>query len=174
MFDFQPDLHGPTLTLRGMRAGDRDALYAASSNPATWAGHPAHDRHIRPVFDAYFDTLMAKFKPLVIVQDRIIGCSSFYVPPEAPDDIAIGFTFIDCAHWGGGVNAELKRLMLRHAFATFDTVWFHIAPSNIRSQKATAKIGARHIETVPINLSGTPQDWMRFAIRRQTGTTSTA
>lgn len=168
MFDFQPVLHGPTLTLRGMRAGDRDALYAASDNPVTWAGHPAHDRHVRAVFDAYFDVLMTRFKPLVIITDRIIGCSSFYTPPEAPEDIAIGFTFIDCAFWGGGVNAELKRLMLDHAFASFDTVWFHIAPTNIRSQKATAKVGASLVETAMLDLSGsgTPQEWMRFAIRR--------
>jgi RimJ/RimL family protein N-acetyltransferase len=77
--------------------------------------------------------------------NKIIGCSRYYVSPNQPDSISIGFTFLHHRYWGGATNSELKRLMLNHAFECFAEVWFHIAPSNIRSRKATAKLGAEHV-----------------------------
>src|SRR3712207_9291002 len=68
--------------------------------------------------------------------------------------------------WGGGVNFELKRLMLDHAFRTFPEVWLHIAPDNIRSQKATAKLGAEHAYDATLNLSGSPAPYMCFRLSR--------
>lgn len=38
-------------------------------------------------------------------------------------------------------------------------VWFHIDPSNIRSRKATAKLGAKHVYDAALNLSGNPASW---------------
>jgi RimJ/RimL family protein N-acetyltransferase len=35
--------------------------------------------------------------------------------------------------------------MLDHAFKSYPDVRFHIAPANIRSQKATAKLGADYV-----------------------------
>jgi RimJ/RimL family protein N-acetyltransferase len=49
------------------------------------------------------------------------------------------------SHWGGPVNAEMKRLMLEHAFKYVKNVVFMIGPSNMRSRKAVEKIGAVHI-----------------------------
>ncbi len=46
------------------------------------------------------------------------------------------------AKWGGNFNRELKQLMLEHAFTAYDIVYFHIAPTNVRSQTATLKSGA--------------------------------
>ena len=143
-FDMQPNLNGDTIYLRGLRAGDRDALFQAASAPETWADHPATDRYKREVFDPYFDRLLSSAGALAVIdttKDRVIGCSRYYVSDDAPIDISIGYTFLDHAYWGGKTNAILKRLMLEHAFASFDRVWFHIALTNIRSQKATAKFG---------------------------------
>jgi RimJ/RimL family protein N-acetyltransferase len=36
----------------------------------------------------------------------------------------------------------MKALMLAHLFAHVSAVWLHIAPDNLRSQKATEKLGA--------------------------------
>ena len=45
-------------------------------------------------------------------------------------------------HIGGGkYNAELKRLMLDHAFRFVEIVIFKIGPTNFRSRKAVEKIG---------------------------------
>ena len=67
---------------------------------------------------------------------------------------------------GWRTNFALKRLMLDHAFRSFPEVWFHIAPSNLRSQKATARLGATHVRTASLDLSGTPADWMCYRLTR--------
>jgi N-acetyltransferase len=43
---------------------------------------------------------------------------------------------------GGRYNTEMKELMLTHAFKFVENVVFFIGENNIRSQKATEKIGA--------------------------------
>ncbi len=58
--------------------------------------------------------------------------------------MAIGYTFIGRAYWGGDINGRVKSLMLNHAFESVDKVWFHVDPSNIRSQKAVMKLGASY------------------------------
>ena len=166
-FDLQPELVGETLSLRPLCREGFDGLYAAASDPETWAANPATDRYKEDVFSKYFDFLLNNGGTLVILdqqQDRIIGCSRYYVGPDVPDSISIGFTFLQHAYWGGDTNRELKKLMLGHAFETFSEVWFHIDPNNIRSQKATAKLGAKHRYDATIGVSGTPGNWMCFSL----------
>ncbi len=155
--------------MRKLVPGDLDGLHAAASNPETWAGHPAKDRWRREVFEPFFATLIA-LGGAVAVEDRgegrIVGGSRFYVPPDQPASIAIGFTFLDRSHWGGAANFEMKSLMLAHAFAHFDEVWFHIAPSNVRSQKATGKLGAVHAYDARLDLSGQPTHWQCFRLSK--------
>lgn len=168
-FDPQPRLECETLLLRPLAAEDRAGLRAAASDPGTWAGHPAKDRWKPEVLDLYFDFLLASGTTLAVV-DRtsgtIIGCSRYYVAPDRPDDISIGFTFLDRRFWGGRTNFELKRLMLGHAFVRFATVWFHIDPTNRRSQIATARLGAVHDHDAELDLSGKPARWMCFRLDR--------
>lgn len=166
-FDNQPVLEDETLILRGMTAQDRNDLHDAAKNPKIWAGHPSRDRYKREVFDPYFDMLLREGGTLVVVDKaakKIIGCSRYYVGPDAPEDIGIGFTFLNNQYWGGEVNFLMKRLMLDHAFQTFDRVWFHIAPDNIRSQKATQKLGAEFVDDDEVDLSGNPLPWKRYRL----------
>jgi RimJ/RimL family protein N-acetyltransferase len=88
------------------------------------------------------------------------------VSPDRPGGVAIGFTFLQHKYWGGATNFELKRLMLTHAFQSFDELWFHIAPSNVRSQKATAKLGADHVGDAVLDISGSATLWMCFRLMR--------
>lgn len=144
-FDRQPHLTSATLDLRPLSQGDYRALYQAASDPAIWAGHPAKQRHQPAVFEPYFQTLLDSAATLVVrdaATHQVIGCSRYYDVPDVPDSIGIGFTFLTTPYWGGDTNFELKRLMLNHVFASYDNVWFHIGPDNIRSQKATKKLGA--------------------------------
>lgn len=97
---------------------------------------------------------------------RIMGSSRYYRVNTAPEDIAIGFTFLGIAFWGGAVNREMKALMLAHAFAHFERVWFHIDPTNLRSQAATQKIGARFVRDEVNNLSSDGGIWKCYAITR--------
>ena len=57
--------------------------------------------------------------------------------------------------------------MLDHAFQSFHQVWFHIAPSNIRSQKATRKLGAEYVGDAMLNLSGSPSLWTCLRLERE-------
>jgi N-acetyltransferase len=142
--DMQPELTGPTLFLRPLRASDRDAVTQAASDPLIWALHPAQDRHIAAKFHAYFEKRLASGETLVIIDrasDQIIGWSSYgEFKPEARE-VEIGWTFLTRAYWGGETNRELKQLMLMHAFQSVDTVVFRIAATNLRSRAAIEKIG---------------------------------
>ncbi|WP_279482126.1 GNAT family N-acetyltransferase [Aureimonas sp. SK2] len=168
-FDPGATLVGPKLTVRKLVSADLDGLHAAASDPEIWAGHPATTRWQREVFEPYFRMLI-DLGGAVAVEDRsegrIVGASRFYVAPDQRDAISIGFTFLDRTHWGGVANFEMKSLMLTHAFAHFGEVWFHIAPSNIRSQKATAKLGAVHAYDARLDLAGTPTDWQCFRLAK--------
>jgi hypothetical protein len=158
-FDHQPDLCGSTLRLKPLAEDDFEGLYQAAADPDIWAGHPARDRYKREVFETYFASLLATKKALAVIaidSGEIVGTSSYYTPPDLPDSVAIGFTFLVRAKWGGHSNRELKQLMVEHAFKAHDIVYFHIAPTNIRSQKATMKLGAVHLYDAELKISAAP------------------
>jgi RimJ/RimL family protein N-acetyltransferase len=158
-FDCQPPLYGSTLKLRALSGSDFEAMFLAASDPLIWAGHPASNRYERQVFEAYFSARLASAKALAVIDNesgQIVGMSSYYTPPDHPESIAIGYTFLVRTKWGGEANRELKTLMLEHAFTVYDIVYFHVGPANIRSQKALLKIGAVHVSDAELNLSGAP------------------
>lgn len=164
-----PVLQSDTLLIEPMSSHDLDALYAAASDPLIWAGHPAKTRYQRAEFQPYFDFLLHAGGTVVFREkptDRVFGCSRYYIPPEVPDSIGIGYTFITRDHWGGAANRAIKSLMLDHAFETFDEVWFHIAPDNIRSQKATAKLGAKFVDVQSLDLGTGVTSWSRWVLKR--------
>ncbi|MCB4379023.1 GNAT family N-acetyltransferase [Synechococcus sp. MU1644] len=155
-FPDQPTLTGPTLHLRPLQAEDNGALARAASDPAIWAVHPSPDRYKPEVFAPYFQMLLREGGTLVATDrasNDIIGCSRYYPAPESPSEYGIGFTFLTRAYWGGAANWEMKSLMLDHAFQYMEAVWFHIGTDNVRSQKATAKLGVDHVATETRTLS---------------------
>jgi RimJ/RimL family protein N-acetyltransferase len=169
--DFDPNvtLGGPTLALAPLRDIDIPALTEAAADPVTWADHPAADRWKSEVFGPYAAFLLTSGGTLVIrdrARDTVIGCSRYYASPERPDEISIGFTFLHHTYWGGATNRELKALMLGHAFTVRDAVWFHIAPGNKRSQKATGRLGARYVETITETLAGSPSEWQVWRLAK--------
>lgn len=144
MVDLQPVLEGPTLTLRPLRADDFDALYAAAADPLIWVQNPQPTRYQRDVFRTVFASGMASGGAFAVVHrpsGQIIGTSRYYDWTPATREVAIGYTFLARAYWGGATNGEMKRLMLDHIFQWADTVWFHIGSSNRRSRQALEKIG---------------------------------
>jgi N-acetyltransferase len=168
-FNPQSKLESSLLALKPLRREDLEGLYAAAADPDVWAGHPAKDRYKREVFEKYFEFLLGTASTLVVIDQaskKIIGCSRYYPAPDQPGSISIGFTFLNNAYWGGAMNFEMKRLMLDYAFKNFGEVWLHIAPDNIRSQKATLKLGAEHVYDAMLNLSGTPAPAMCFRLKK--------
>jgi RimJ/RimL family protein N-acetyltransferase len=142
--DRQPVLVGALLELRPLRADDFDALFRVASDPLIWEQHPDHDRHQRPVFQAFFDEALRSGGALVAI-DRatgdVIGSSRYHGHDSERRLVEIGWTFLARAYWGGRYNGEMKRLMLEHAFRSVDRVLFVIGPDNRRSQRAVEKIG---------------------------------
>jgi RimJ/RimL family protein N-acetyltransferase len=148
-FDRQPTLVGDTLELRPLRAADFDALYAVAADPLLWEQHPAHDRHERDVFSAFFDEQLASGGGLLVLDrptGEAVGTSRYHGHDAATDEVEIGWTFLARSRWGGETNAELKRLMLAHAFRFVSTVVFVVHPDNLRSRRAVEKLGAEQID----------------------------
>lgn len=142
--DLQPTLTGETVILRPLRAEDWDAMFAAASDPLIWAGHPVSNRYTERVFRHFFDGGLASASAFAIVDkatDAIIGSSRYYKHQPEQRTITIGFTFLIRRHWGGPTNAEIKRLMLDHAFGFVDVVTFDVGETNGRSRRAMEKIG---------------------------------
>lgn len=169
-FNSQPTLKGGGLTLRPLNDDDVKGLYEAASDPKIWAGHPATDRYKKSVFMSYFDTLLNTGGCLIAFQDTDeipIGCSSFYTDTNASRRLSIGFTFLATKYWGGVTNLKFKRLMLNHAFKEASEIWFHIAPTNIRSQMATKKLGAVFTHTDKLDLGGGTTDWQCYCLTQE-------
>jgi RimJ/RimL family protein N-acetyltransferase len=142
--DLQPHLVGALLELRPLRPDDWDALFAAASDPLIWSGHPARDRYKEEVFRDFFREALEGCGAFVAIDratGRVIGSSRYFWYGENPPELEIGWTFLVRDHWGGRYNAEMKRLMLAHAFQSVDHVVFLVGADNIRSRKAMAKIG---------------------------------
>ncbi|HMA12346.1 MAG TPA: GNAT family N-acetyltransferase [Steroidobacteraceae bacterium] len=145
-FDPQPVLRGPTLLLRPMAATDREALWEVARDPLLWAQHPDKTRSDPQGFARFFQAALDSGSALVVVDQRtgrIIGSSRYYDWDPAKREVAIGYTFISRACWGGAVNREVKRLMITHAARWADRIWFHVGKGNLRSRRAMEKIGAR-------------------------------
>jgi RimJ/RimL family protein N-acetyltransferase len=150
MLDLQPTLEGAYLTLRPLIAADFEDLFAAARDPLVWAQHPDPDRATRAGFQTLFEGALQSKSCLVAMQAaRAIGWSRYhnYIPAKKID---IGFTFIARSHWGGATNAQMKRLMLLHAFTDVPEVRFSVAERNYRSRRAVEKLGAEPAGAEPV------------------------
>ncbi|MBC7386071.1 MAG: GNAT family N-acetyltransferase [Cryobacterium sp.] len=150
-FDAQPILEGTHLRLRPLTPDDFDALYAFASDRKLWEQHPNSDRWKKEIFELFFQKALKSESALVaelIDQQSLVACSRFYDIDQGSSKVAIGFTFIDRKYWGGDVNREMKKLMLAHAFKSFENVVFHVGETNLRSRRALEKIGARMVGIV--------------------------
>ena len=170
-FDFQPTLSGETLLVRPLARSDFDALYAVAADPLVWEQHPASDRWQLPVFTELFERLLQGGGGLVVIErasGQIIGSSSYYELDAAARSVVIGYTFLARRCWGGKVNAELKSLMLTHAFRHVDRVWFHVGTGNFRSQRAMQKVGATLSHQAVRESGGVTSAFLHYFIDRET------
>ncbi|WP_310476293.1 GNAT family N-acetyltransferase [Sandarakinorhabdus sp.] len=170
MFDRQPHLAHPTLSLRPAMADDWPALAAAASDPGIWEGHPANDRWQEPVFRAFFEDGLASGGMLVAQEPEsgsIIGSSRFDFARVEPDEVEVGWTFLVRRHWGSRSNHVMKALMVGHALQTFEQVVFLIGETNIRSRTAVSRIGATLTDRqMTAQLSTGPVTHLLYALDR--------
>jgi RimJ/RimL family protein N-acetyltransferase len=173
MLDLQPTLTGSEIILRPLVAHDFQELFGAASDPLIWAQHPDPARGTREGFRLFFEGALRSQACLVAIDTAlksVIGWSRYsnYLPGAS---ISIGYTFLARSHWGGAANAQMKRLMLRHAFTDVPEVLFTVAERNRRSRRAVEKLGAELVgaEDAPrwgqihVIYRLTPQLWVRRA-----------
>jgi N-acetyltransferase len=143
-FDLQPNLKGELIELRPLMPEDWDDLFGVASDPLIWEQHPENDRYKEDVFKIFFKEALESGGAFVIIDTKtqqIIGSTRFYGYAPEKSEIEIGWTFLARRYWGGRYNRELKQLMLAHAFKFVENVVFYVGENNLRSQKATEKIG---------------------------------
>lgn len=152
MLDRQPILEGELVRLRPLREADFDGLCEVALDPLLWEQHPAKERAELPGFRAYVDEGLASGGALTVIDranGRIIGSSRYDRYDPERSEVEIGWTYLARSHWGGPYNAEMKRLMLAHAFESVDTVVFKAHSENRRSRRAIEKLGAVLVGTEP-------------------------
>jgi N-acetyltransferase len=143
-FDPQPHLRGELIELRPLRREDWAELFAVASDPLIWEQHPESDRYQEKVFKSFFKGALESGGAFVVIDtetQQIIGSTRFHGYDPEKSEIEIGWTFLARKYWGGRYNAEMKQLMLAHAFQFVENVVFFVGERNVRSQKATEKIG---------------------------------
>jgi RimJ/RimL family protein N-acetyltransferase len=149
-FDLQPNLKGKLLELRPLRAEDWDHLFVVASDSLIWEQHPENDRYKEDVFRIFFKDALESGGAFAVVDKKnqqIIGSTRFYGYDPEKSEIEVGWTFLARKYWGGRFNAEMKRLLLNHAFKFVESVVFFVGEGNVRSQRAMEKIGAIKLGT---------------------------
>ena len=144
-FDLQPHLKGELTELRPLAPDDWADLFAVASDPLIWEQHPESDRHEEEVFREFFKGALESGGAFVVIDrktQRIVGSTRFHGYEPEKSEIEIGWTFLARKYWGGRYNREMKQLMLAHAFQFVENVVFYVGENNVRSRKATEKIGA--------------------------------
>ena len=147
-FDLQPYLTGELIELRPLAADDWDELFAVASDSLIWEQHPEPDRYKEEVFRIFFKDALESGGAFVIIDRKtqhIIGSTRFYGYDPEKSEIEIGWTFLARKFWGGLYNAEMKQLLLNHAFKFIESVVFFVGEDNVRSQKAMEKVGAMKV-----------------------------
>ena len=132
------------IEVRPLAPDDWEGLFAVAADPLIWEQHPARDRYREDVFREFFREALETGSAFVVMDrktGKIIGSSRYFGFDPHESVVEIGWTFLARAYWGGTYNAELKGLMLDHAFRFVERVLFVVGVTNFRSQKAVEKIG---------------------------------
>ncbi len=170
VFELQPHLKGGLIELRPLKPDDWDELFAVASDSLIWEQHPERDRYKEDAFRVFFKEALESGGAFVIIDRKsrqMIGSTRFYGYDPEKSEIEIGWTFLGRKYWGGRYNAEMKRLLLNHAFKFVETVVFFVGEDNVRSQKAMEKVGAIKVGTATRTYGNHPPTRnLKYVIRK--------
>jgi RimJ/RimL family protein N-acetyltransferase len=158
-FEFQPTLENETVKIQPLDSSDFERLYAIASDPLIWEQHPNKNRYQKDQFELFFKGAVESGGAFLVFDKQsraLIGSSRYCEFDSQANSVSIGYTFLARDHWGSVYNPALKKLMLDHAFRFVNSVIFHIGASNIRSQKAIERLGARKTGEAEIAYFGEP------------------
>lgn len=163
-------LQDDLIKLQPITPADFDALFAVASDPLIWEQHPTKDRYKKEVFQKFFDGAIEGNTAFLMIDKatgKIIGSTRYYDFKPENNSIAIGYTFLATAYWGGRYNKSSKKLLLDYAFQFVDKVYFHIGSTNTRSQMATMRIGAEKVAEVDFDYYGKKLLHFEYLIQKQ-------
>lgn len=164
------ELETDSIKLIPLTEFDFERLYAVASDPLIWEQHPSPDRYQREVFTSYFEGAVKSGTAFIILHKptgQVMGSTRFYEYKLEESSIAIGYTFLARAYWGGSYNQTIKKMLLDHAFQFVNKVYFHIGAANIRSQKAILKTGATLVGEHELESNGHKRIHLEYIIRKE-------
>lgn len=169
--NWRPDhLENDFIKLVPLNKDDFEKLYAVASDPLIWEQHPSKDRYKREVFQLFFDGAVAGNTAFLILDKangNTIGSTRYYNYKPESSCIAVGYTFLAKAYWGGKYNQSCKKLLLDYAFQFVDKVYFHVGAANTRSQLAIQKTGAIKVNEVDFDHYGEKILHFEYMIRKE-------
>ena len=145
-------LIGETVELRPLAKHHLDELEALAKDKRIWEFYtvdcslPAtFDRKYRHAFEEIEKGTQYTFVIFHKAQNKLIGSTSYLDIQPQHKKLEIGFTWLHPDYWATEVNFECKLLLLTFCFETLKTIRVQLKTdeTNIRSQKAIAKIGAQ-------------------------------
>lgn len=154
MFPFEESiiLENERARLTPLKLSDSDLLWPIAQNPELLAYSPS-DIHTPALLDLYIKTALDRVKernsyPFLIYDKqvgKVAGSTRFGNISEYDDRLEIGWTWIGPEFQGTGLNGACKHLLMAYAFETlgFERVELRIDKRNIRSRKATEKLGCQ-------------------------------
>jgi len=170
VFNLQPEiLQNDLVKITPLKESDFENLYQVASDPLIWEQHPAKDRYKKEVFRAFFDEAVASQSSFLVFDkhtNELIGSTRYYDYDPVKSKIAIGYTFLARNYWGGQYNKAMKKLLLDYAFQNVESVLFHIGATNLRSQKALQKLGARKINELDFDINGLKLPHFEYEINK--------
>lgn len=169
-------LNGHSVDLIPLEKSHWEELYTAASDQQLWQFIPI-DCSVREKFDTAYQLALTEREkgnqyPFVIYHKptgKIIGSTRLFEIYPNDRKLEIGWTWIVKDHWATTVNYECKLLLLTFCFETLKAVRVQLKTrdTNVRSQKAIKKIGAK-LEGVlrkdRIQDDGTSRNAMYFSI----------
>jgi N-acetyltransferase len=179
-------LLGQVVRLEPLQPHHVPGLVAAAADGGElyrWSPVPQDETQVRQ----YVETAIAARDretavPFAVVRaedDAVIGSTRFFDlyywawpgghHRTGPDTCEIGYTWLSPKAIRTGANAEMKRLMLTHAFEVWQvqSVCLHTDARNQRSRDAMQRIGARYegiLRAHRLDADGQPRDSARFSI----------
>ena len=146
MIDFKLNFETESFSLIQTEDSHFEELYLVAGNPIIWEQHPEKDRWKKEIFSNFFQIAIQNELGCLTIIDKslgkFIGSTRFYSHDEADSTVRIGYTFLSPEYWGTSANYQIKKVMLDYVFQYIEKVFFDIGENNIRSRKATEKLGA--------------------------------
>ncbi len=145
-------LEGSLTVLEPLEPGHADGLWRAAQAPEIWRWL-AHVGSSREHFDRWLEMALAASaegrEGAFATRDRrsgeLVGSTRFLAVRPADRALEIGWTWLEPAAWGTGINVEQKLLLMGHAFETLGCVRVELKTDarNERSRAAMAALPAR-------------------------------